>query len=281
MRAGWEEPPAYRSSVELGMPGLTPAVRALILANAAVFGVMFVLSLWEGTAEFVGTMQSWLGITPAHWDFPVLPVWQVVTWGFLHALNNPFHILYNMLGLYFLGTLLEGIVGSKRFLATYFGGLLFSGIVTLATGLLFEPSSEVPTIGASGAIMCIVVAAAVMRPQTRIIFFIVPMTLRTLALIYVGIDVFFLLSQIRFGPSGVAHLAHLAGAGWGFWIARRGWIWIDPLAALRRRQQQMEREREHSDEERLDRLLAKINREGIHSLSARERGFLKRVSKRK
>ncbi len=281
MRASWEEDPPDRGRFEFGMPSLTPAVRGLILVNALVFGVLFFLSLPSATRGWVEFAMKWLAIHPAQWKeaFPLLPLWQIVTWGFLHSLTDPLHILYNMLGLYFLGTLLEGIVGSKRFLWSYFGGLVFAGITTLAMGLAADPRTI--TVGASGAVMCIVVATAVLRPHARIVFIIVPMTLRTFAILWVGLDLFWFLLQIRTGPSNVAHLAHLAGAWWGFVVARRGWIWVDPLEIFQRRRDGLARERERPDEERLDEILNKINRQGIHALSGRERAFLQRVSKRK
>jgi hypothetical protein len=62
---------------------------------------------------------------------------------------------------------------------------------------------------------------------------------------------------------------------------RRNWIWSDPLAAVQAWRQRRVESRGATDEAHLDELLAKINREGIHALSPRERAFLKRVSERR
>ena len=281
MRGGGDGGPYGSSGIRFAAPSLTPAVRGLIVANVAVFLVLFLLSLPDATRGFVESVHKWLAIRPAAWQeyFPFVPLWQLVTWGFLHSLTSPSHILLNMLGVYFLGTLLEGLVGSSRFLWTYFCSLVIAGVATLAMGLAVDPQTI--TLGASGAVMCIVVATAVLQPQTQIVFLVFPMTLRTFAILWVGIDVFYFLLQARTGLSNVAHLAHLTGAWWGFVVARRGWIWSDPLESLRRRREGFAAQREQSDQERLDELLEKIHTEGIHALSGREKAFLQRVSKRK
>jgi membrane associated rhomboid family serine protease len=263
------------------MPSATPAVRSLILANAVVFGLLFLFTLPAATRGWVESIESWSAIHPQLWreHFPLVPLWQVVTWGFLHSLTDPMHILLNMLGLYMIGTMLEGLIGSRRFLWTYFGGLLFAGLMTLAMGLATDPTTV--TLGASGAVMCVVVAAAVLQPRAQILLLLMPVSLRTFAILWVGLDLFYFLLQIRFGPSQVAHLAHLSGAWWGFVVARRGWVWTDPLELLVRRREQTSADRQRSDQERLDELLEKIHRQGIHALSGREKAFLQRVSKRK
>ena len=189
------------------------------------------------------------------------------------------HIVGNMLFLYFLGTMLEALIGGRRFLAVYFSALLISGIATLGVGLLGRQG--IPTIGASGAVLCIVVAMAVLRPSTRIIFLLFPITLRTLAVLYVSVDVFFLLMSLKGGSSNVAHLAHLSGAAWGFLLARQGWIWRDPVRDVSDWKDARREQREQDDKGRLDEILAKINREGIGSLTSGEKAVLKRSSKRR
>jgi len=92
----------------------------------------------------------------------------------------------------------------------------------------------------------------------------------------VGIDVFRMLN----GGAGVAWAVHLAGAAYGFLAVRRGFLWSDPLEALARRRARAVVERERSDVQRLDELLARIHDKGLNSLSEREKAFLKRVSKR-
>ena len=264
---------------QFAMPSMTPAVKTLIIANALIFAALYAVSFFGG--QVVYAVETVLGIYPQHWVdwLPFAPVWQLVTWGFLHSTDNPMHILGNMLFLYFLGTMLEGVIGTRRLFAVYFSALLVSGIATLGTGLFMNP--DIPTVGASGAVLCVVVAMAVLRPQTRIIFILFPITLRTLAIIYVSFDVFGLLQSLKGAETNVAHFAHLSGAAWGFLIARQGWIWRDPVQQVSEWRAAREEKQSIDDEVRLDELLAKINRSGIGSLTAGEKAFLKRTSKRR
>lgn len=286
MRSNWQQsgpPPDFDGpgggGLHLAMPPITPVVKRLVIANAAVFLGCFALYLASDASwDFVRTV---FGLSPYLWRewFPFVPVWQLASWGFLHSLGDPFHILKNMLFLYFLGTMLEGIVGPRRFIVTYAAALLVSGFVTLVLGLI--TGTTLPTIGASGAVLAIVVATATMRPTTRVIFILFPITLKTLAIFFVGLDLFFALSSLKGGGSNVAYAAHLSGAAFGFLIAWKGWIWRDPLAGVERWRSDRREAGAVRDAERVDQLLDRINREGIHSLSASDRAFLKRASKRR
>lgn len=294
MQSSWQDPPPGQGGfgdggLRLAWPPMTPVVKKLIVANGAIFLGMFLIFLpAEGLADF---LQRWFGMSPGLWIdyFPFVPFWQLLTWGFLHSVTDPLHVILNMLFLYVLGTMLEAVVGGRRFLVTYVGALLVAGLATLVVGILagpLGPAAELgarrypTTVGASGAVFCVVAAIAVLRPNTRILFFFFPITLKVLAIGYIGLQAFYWLLTLKGATSNVAYLAHLAGAGWGFLVARTGWIWADPLEILEERRARGAAQREAADRERVDRLLEKINREGIHSLTAQERAFLKRVSKR-
>jgi membrane associated rhomboid family serine protease len=256
---------------------MTPVVKRLLIANVAVF---VVFALIVNGSQGLNAFTKHLALSPADWfRLPlILPFWQLLTYGFLHA--DVGHIFYNMLGLYFFGTMLEEIIGSRRFLSVYATALVLGAAVHLTIALV--GGSTVPTIGASGGVFCVVAATAVMRPTAPVILFFVPMTLRTMALIFVGLDVFQLLLSLQSGgDDGVARWIHLTGAVWGFTAARKGLVWKDPIETLQAsREAYVQREQER-DEERLDRLLKQISESGIHSLSRRDRDFLKRVSSRR
>jgi len=280
MQANWQDPPAGQGRPQIAMPGLTPVVKALILANVGMFAVSFLAYLFSEQYELWLAVRDSLGLAPETWVtwFPFVPVWQLVTYGFLHDTTNAMHIVVNMLFLYFLGTMLEGIIGGRRFLVLYGVAIVVAGLSMLLLGLATRDPR--PTIGASGAVLAVVVATAVLRPNLRVIFIVFPITLKTMALIYVGMDVFGALSSLKGGGGGVAYLAHLTGAGWGFLAARRGWIWRDPIQGLEDWRGRRAAERAADDARLLDELLEKIHRDGIHSLSTREKAFLKRTSKR-
>lgn len=284
MRPNWNPSPPHDAGGfgGLAFPRPESVTKALLWANGIAFAILFLF--YKVTREFGAQLFDVLSLQPSQWQdwFPFVPLWQLVSYSFLHSPDDIFHLLFNLLALYFFGTLVEGIVGGRRFLLLYLIGAVLGAVAQLGMGLVelagggFAP----PTMGASGAVMATIVAAAVMQPDTRVIFILFPLKLRTLALILVGIDVFRLLSG---DPSRVAFLVHLAGAAWGFLAAWRRWIWIDPLQGLARRRQQRAAAREERDKQRLDRLLVQIHdpARGLNSLSQSDKSFLKRVSARK
>lgn len=274
MRTTWEDPPGGG----LALPRPADRTRALLIANGAIWFATFLLVRFlPAVGEPVLRV---LRLDPELWVawFPFVPLWQVATYGFLHAPFEVGHILFNLLTLYFFGSALEGAIGSRRFLWHYTVALLLGGAVQLALGLasLAAGGGAYPTLGASGAVMAVLVAMATLQPNMQVIFILFPLRLRTLALILVGIDVFRMLS----GGAGVAWAVHLTGAAYGFLAVRRGFVWSDPFEALAKRRARAEVEREGLDVRRLDELLARIHEKGLNSLSEREKAFLKRVSKR-
>jgi membrane associated rhomboid family serine protease len=151
---------------------------------------------------FIATLMNqdliWLlGLQPA--GFLARP-WTLVTNLFVHG--GVWHIIANMLTLYFFGSFLCRLIGVKNFLIVYFGGGILGNILFI---LLGSPYSV--AIGASGAIYAVAGALAVMMPNLRVlIYFIVPMPLWVVVLIF-----FVLWSFIP----GIAWQAHLGGLVFG------------------------------------------------------------------
>ena len=87
---------------------------------------------------------------------------------------------------------------------------------------------------------------------------------------------------LRYGDTGdnVAYMGHIGGILLGFFAVKKGWIWKDPIEARVRKKELKTEQRAQEDDVRMDELLAKIHREGMASLSKREKEFLKRMSKR-
>lgn len=277
MPASWQDPPAARG-LSFGMPPLTRAVKALLIANVAVFVLQWVvLEGWfQGAFDF---LLDAFALNPRQWVavFPLAPLWQLVSYGFLHS--GVGHILYNLLFLFFMGTLLEQELGSRRFLVFYLLAIALAGACQLGLGLALGQFA--PIVGASGGVLALVFAMATLHPSMRVIFIIVPLTLRTLALIYGALELFGAVMQVKGAGSNVASFAHLTGALFGYLAVRRGWIWRDPLAEVGEWKLRRSATRADADKQRLDALLAKISRDGIHELSSSERAFLKRASQRK
>lgn len=276
MRASWQDPPGA-PGLSFGMPTLTRVVKALLIANIGVFVLQWVvLDGWFPRAfAFLGDAFA---LNPLQWrdGFPLVPLWQLVSYGFLHG--GVGHILTNLLFLYFMGTMLEQELGSRRMLVFYLVAVALAGACQLGLGLAL--GQVAPIVGASGGVLALVFALATLHPNLRVIFIIVPLTLRALALIYGAIELFGAIMQVKGEASSVASFAHLTGALFGYLAVRAGWIWRDPLAAAEDWRARRSEARAASDDERLDALLAKINRDGIRALSSGEKAFLKRVSRK-
>ena len=183
-------------------------VKNLLIANVAVFVVLALIApqspyrpWWPATV--FGLSQ--VGLRHGY-------AWQPLTYMFLHG--GFFHILANMLGLYFLGPEVERMMGSRRFVAFY----LVSGVVAGLFWLLISGGQGWPCIGASGAVYAVVCAFAGLLPNRRLTmlpYFVFPvsMTATTLALLVVGGS----LLMALVGDGGhVAHTAHLGGALAGY-----------------------------------------------------------------
>ena len=134
-----------------------------------------------------------LGLTPALLS---QQPWTIITSMFVHG--SFFHILFNVIGLYFLGSFLIRAVGERSFLAVFFLGGLAGNILF---ALLAHPSST--GIGASGAIFALGGALAVMVPRVPVLVFPIPVPIP----LWVAIIIFFFLSFLP----GIAWQAHVGG----------------------------------------------------------------------
>ncbi|MCL2845674.1 MAG: rhomboid family intramembrane serine protease [Chitinivibrionia bacterium] len=215
-------------------------------------------------------------------------VWRLLTYAFLHSTHNFFHIAFNMLGLWMFGKEIEYMWGSRRFFEFYFFSAIFAGVFSLLM-LFFAPNSLV--IGASGAIMAILVVYAYYFPNRQLLFFFVfPMKVRTAVIIYAVISVLGSGSNV----GGVAHITHLGGLIAGFiWIhigdrfdliVRNIGAFFQNASTKRERVQYTFRSETPSQKvnsgraETVDKILDKINEHGIHSLTPSERKILQNAS---
>ncbi|MFW6335708.1 MAG: rhomboid family intramembrane serine protease, partial [Phycisphaeraceae bacterium] len=151
----------------------------------------------------------------------------------------------------------------------------------------------IPLVGASGGLFGILIGAALLFPKLKVMLLIppVPMTLRTMALIFLGIALFSILVGSR---NAGGQVAHLGGAAMGYVLIRYpGFIaWADRIKAgsgggpsLRQRVQQVQEQRASQqrmkDEQEVDRILAKVREHGLHSLTQTEQRTLQRETQRK
>ena len=187
---------------------MTPAVRAILIANVALFLLTFALPQ---------PMIALLGLSPAA-VFEQGRIWQPVTYLFLHSPAGFTHILFNMLAVWMFGVDLERRWGTINFAKFYFvcgvGAGLCVLLVSLAPYAWADPTYYGVTIGASGAVYGLLMAWALLYPHREILFmFIFPLQARIFVLI-IGAIAF--LSAVGASGTGVSNLAHLGGlvAGW-------------------------------------------------------------------
>lgn len=257
-----------RSYPQAGSP-LTKAVKMLLIAN----GVVFLFQILLGHQ-----MIAIFGLVPASL-FAGERLWQPFTYMFLHG--GMWHILINMFILWMFGRDLEREFGEKFFLRYYFvtgvgAGLIYS---------VFFIGSEIPVIGASGAIFGLLIAFALIfpeRPITLLIFFVLPLTLKAKHLvILLGIITLLSLPAVE---GGVAHLAHLGGMVVGFLYlkARKmGYQHRFPFSRTshpKHSQEAVKSQAEKAEElnAEIDSILDKVSREGMESLTWRERRILQK-----
>ena len=186
-------------------PKLPPCVKGLIIANV----VVFIIQMLPRVGDFV-TLYG--GNVPLL-TFGDLQLWRLVTYMFLHSPDMLFHILFNMLALWWFGIELEEIWGVKKFLIFYFVSGVGAGLFSL---FYLLGSQMVLVIGASGAVLAVLTAYAHYYPtRTVLLFFIIPMKVRTLVIGYAVISV---LMSLNVNAGGTSHITHLGGIliAWGY-----------------------------------------------------------------
>jgi membrane associated rhomboid family serine protease len=251
----------------------------LLITLALIHLGMFALFLL-GEGAFV-RLQRPLMLDPFAWreGFPLVPIWQLGTYGLLHDVHDLMHLLGNLLILYFFGTALEEELGRRRFLWTYAGSQLAGALVFLVAAWMGMPSGV--ALGASGACYGVMIAVATLFPDRTVYLLFFPIKMRWLAVGILVLTVYAALVQMKGSGSSTAHLIHLGGIAYGFVAVRTGLVRKDPVEILERRRAVAKVERATSDAQHVDQLLEKIARQGIGSLSKSEREFLKRASSRK
>ena len=242
---------------------MTPWVKRLIAANVIVF---FLQNTVRGLTDTLAFVPAYVLDRP----------WTVITYMFVHASIT--HILFNMIALYFFGPRVEERLGANRFLVLYF----LSGITGAILSFVFAPYAAI--VGASGAIFGVLVAFARYWPRERIyIWGVLPIEARLLILLAV---LWTLWSGFSGSHDGVADFAHLGGivAGWVYimWVDRQHGarkfrakvtpkIGRDVLTNWKR----VDASHVHEvNREEVNRILDKINRTGLTSLTPQERLFL-------
>jgi len=265
----------------------------IIVINVICFVIPFVFNsvfyLFQiPTASF----SDWVQLSPNFNTFITRP-WTLITYSFLHA--GFFHLLWNMMLLFYSGRLMLNLFPDRIFINNYFLGAITGGIIFLLSYSLFPVfrGSYPPMVGASAGVMAVFIFICTYTPEQDIRVFFFNTKLKYLGLVFFSLDVI----QIPYGNAG-GHLAHIGGAMLGFLYARQlgkgndiG-IWFEniwksifekkSLKTVYRAPKNKPVKSQKSDENKqvkIDAILDKIGKSGYDSLSKEEKDFLFRAGK--
>ena len=230
-------------------------------------------------------------------------VWQLLTFQFLHATPQPWHLLSNCWVLFVFGRAVESALGKPRFLILYFLSGVIGGLFQIFVSLVWPNYFAGWVVGASAGIFGVVAAFALLFPEeTLLLFFVIPVRAKWLLIISIGIAALGIAAPGQFGGN-IAHAAHLGGILTGMAFIRFGGELSDnllaPFESRRRKRELMKavsikipqwpRQKSESRDEmpeeefisrEVDPILDKISQHGIQSLTERERKILEAARNR-
>ena len=227
-----------RTQPSFGAPAIPPVVKNLLILNGLVFLAQQIPLLAEpmnvygmlwpaGTPDVIPVGDGQLAAVPRFWP------WQIVTSAFMHGGFS--HILFNMFGLWMFGGTVEQTIGSKKFVWLYAACVLGAGLLQLV--VISYPywmggtPYPYPTLGASGGVLGVLGAFAMLYPNQPIylLFLPVPIPAKWMVLGYAAMDI---LGGVGAYASNTAHFAHLGGLATGLLLILywRGRLPVTPRA---------------------------------------------------
>ena len=274
-----------------GIPGVSanlPAVTMWLL------GINVLVSLvdWVLTGSLRGDRLSasggW-GYFSLDTAIYKLQAWRFITYAFLHG--GVLHLLFNMIGLWVFGSMMERYWGSRRYLLFYLlcgvGGAALFALASLIPGFA-GLTPDTPIVGASACVLGLVAGCILKYPkdEIRLMFIPISFTIQVLGWLYIGFDV---LNVLAGSAAAGSAIAHLGGALAGFALVR----YPSPLGVadrlkipdlrekLAERQRLAQQRESQKHQEEVDRLLDKVRDHGLHSLTKRERATLEKDTRMK
>ena len=288
-------------------------ITRLILINIGVFVVVALLNVFlrfGAHTSIEGSSLIWRQITlSGDWAFNLTHPWVLFSHMFVHL--GLWHILWNMLFLFWFGRRVEDFIGRKHVLPLYIYGGLMGAFVLMVSMMSLSYESEPSAVyahGASAAVMAFVVAAGVLAPESEMhLILIGPVKMKYIVFFIVLMDVLALGSSVNTG----GHFGHLGGAlmGWFYIYALRNGMnlipWLnasqaDQTGSIRPEYTLTRSQRSNRDEARvvsiksvfssdeksmpdpetaINEILDKISEQGIDSLTDKEREMLDDASK--
>lgn len=254
----------YQYQVRPGWGGsfASSMVARIIAANVVVFLLQNLFPI----------ITPYLGLTP-RLVVERLWVWQLGTYMFLHG--SFMHLFFNMFMLWMFGVTIEAVWGPRHFLRYY----LICGIGGAVASIFFNYNNLI--VGASGAIMGLYLAYAMMFPDNRIyLYFLIPVKAKYLVM---GIAAIQLINGLT-GPQGIAYFAHLGGmaAGLLFFksdILQRFRFKMGPQRKWRQYMEDRHDQAPDAEQGNIDSILDKISEKGYENLSEVEKRILDNYSR--
>jgi membrane associated rhomboid family serine protease len=267
-RSDYEEQTSH-PQMRFRFPQLTPVVKRLLIINVSVFLVCIIIK------PLGDLIYGWFSVDATSIGRS-LQLWRLIGYQFLHDPNNIMHLLWNMLGLYFLGPTLERFWHSKKFLYFY----LICGMAAGVFYLLLANFGMVQVgvlVGASGAILGMLAACAILFPQFVVFLFLFPVPIRVAAIIFIFL---YVANIFMGGPNAGGDVAHLAGM-----TAGAGYVYLWPKwknrgkVVLHTDDWEKKFQKYNELQKEVDRILEKVNRQGISSLTRKEKKILSEATK--
>lgn len=274
------------------------ALEWVILINVSVFLVGLGLNL---ILQF-GNSLDWLTLPKDFFDFLYRP-WTLITYGFVHY--GFFHILFNMLILYFVARMLFNLFRPKMILSIYFLGIIFGGLSYLLVYNIFPTSilkAAPGVVGASAGVRALLIFLCAYMPQTE-----VRVAFWNIKLLYIGLAVVIIDFFGLFSSNQGGNVAHMGGTLLGYVYAvqlqkgmdigagfERFMNWIENLFSVKKRSplktvykgksntvvgHNKKEFNEFNKQKQIDLILDKISKSGYESLTKEEKAFLFKVGK--
>lgn len=283
---------SFGTSVKQGYRGLPVAIRVIITLNVAVFLIQSILAILN--PAYSNALIQAFAFYP-EWQTALFQPWRMVTYIFLHG--GIFHLLFNMLWLWWLGRAVEETLGPRTFTAIFMG----AGIGGALLDIIFAQFLGINyVIGASGAVYGIMVSFAMLYPTMPIMLILLPpIQARYLIAGLIAIDVLLLGSSdgtariVHLGGAGIGYLmmkAHTRGQDWGQWLLPLEQFWYRLRGIYQQRKSQPQNENMYSvsdveiidetDQSELDEILEKISEKGYDALTKEEKKKLFELSKK-
>lgn len=261
----------------------------IIVANGAIFIALMIARVGLLIAGESGLFDAFFAQVslPSTLDLIIQRPWSLITYFFLHI--EIFHLIFNMMFLYWFGTIIQDFIGNKRLVQLFFyGGLAGAAAFILAMNTVSFFIAKGPNFlnGASAGVFAVVVAAATIRPNYQVhLLLLGQVRIKYIAAFYV------LWSFIETtGSNAGGNIAHLGGAILGFIFAKNFLaaskpqaifeIKIKEFAQVVNQQFQARKEPETVPEDELNAILDKISQSGYDSLSDYEQKRLFKASQK-